>query len=110
MVDCGFFASIWPLSSLYVAVHRLTKPDPLSLVQNLDGGEVYIVQRCIAMYSGESSMKGAIIDKEYMYCLEAYIFYVEVKCSMFSFSGCTNRQRSKFSKGFDCDAKEMKYA
>ncbi len=29
------------------------------------------------------------------------ILYVEVKSSMFSFSRCTNRRMSKFSKGFD---------
>ncbi len=63
---------------------------------------------------GKSSMKRARREKnrwkEYAYCLMAYILYVEVKCSMFSYSEGTSRLRSKFPKGFGRNATKIKYA
>ena len=59
------------------------------------------------------SMKWARREKIHemrLNCLAAYIFSVEVTCSMPSYSGSTNRRGSKFSKGFDRDVIKVKYA
>ena len=74
------------------------------------------VRRCTSQRAAKASRaarKGCSEKKsmkKYAYCLAAYILYVEVKCSMFSYSVSTNRRRLKFSKGLDCDDTKIKYA
>ena len=130
---CWFFALYWtllPLPPIYSAELRYTPLNsncsPLPCSERVWEANCIVyscnkrLYRSEAEYIGESgeggkrNMKRAwrekIYEKSMRIVYAVCIFYVEVKCSLFSYSESTNRWRSKFPKGFDCDATKINYA